>query len=204
LSHIAPTGLSPSRDGDVGIITHIFARRIGVELGPLLAFFVAFYVWDILIATGVFMAATAIAVAASLSAERRMPVVPLLSLALVLAFGGVTLITDDPRFIMIRPTIVNGVYGGVLLMSLSLTQPLLERLLSPGLRLSEEGWRKLTLRLGLFFLLQAALNEIVWRALGVDVWVVFKTFVTIPLNILFALSQIPLVRSERTKAQTNG
>lgn len=183
--------------GEADLIKHVLARRIGVEAGPLIAFFGAYLVWGIFIATGIFMVATALAVAVSLAAERRWPVLPFISLALVFLFGGLTLATDDPRFIMLRPTVVNVAYGAALLLSLLFGRPLLERLLSPGLRLDARGWRTLTLRLGLFFLLQAVLNEIAWRGFGIDVWVVFKTLCTIPLNIVFALMQIPLVRAHR-------
>jgi len=202
LNDIQPADAVPPVDEGLGdLMVHVLVRRIAVEAGPLLVFFVAFYVSDIFVATGVFMAATAVAVAVSLSAERRWPVLPFISLALVLAFGGLTLLTDDPRFIMVRPTLVNGLSGAALLASIGLHKPLLKRLLSPGLKLDTEGWRLLTRRLGLFFLLQAVLNEIVWRSLGVEVWVVFKTFVTIPLNVIFALSQLPLVRGHRLSAR---
>lgn len=202
MNNTGPSNAAPPVDERLGgLIVHVLVRRIAVEAGPLLVFFVAFYVSDIFVATGAFMAATAVAVAASLWTERRWPILPFISLALVLAFGGLTLLTDDPRFIMVRPTIVNGVYGVALLASMGLEKSLLERLLSPGLKLDVRGWRLLTLRLGLFFLLQGALNEIVWRNLGTESWVVFKTFVTIPLNVSFVLSQIPMIRKHRLSVQ---
>ena len=190
----------PAEDRD--LIVHILVRRIAVETGPLIAFFLAFYVWNIFVATAVFMAATVIVVAVSLWAERRVPVLPLLSLALVLGFGALTLAYDDPRFIMIRPTVVNAFYGTALLGSAFAGRPLLKAFLSPGLRLDEAGWRRLTLNLGLFMLLQAALNEIAWRGFGVEPWVVFKTFGTIPLNLAFAAAQIPIVRAHRLSARS--
>jgi intracellular septation protein len=202
LKEVGPSDAAAAEgDGGTGLIKHILARRIAVEAGPLIAFFASFYLYGILAATAVFMAATAVAVAASLWAEGRWPILPFISLALVLAFGGLTLWTDDPLFIMIRPTVVNGLYGLALLGSLPFERPLLEKLLSPGLLLDRDGWRKLTLRLGAFFILQAVLNEIAWRGFGVEAWVFFKTFGTIPLNIVFALSQLPLVKVHRLSAR---
>jgi len=198
LNGVASNGAAAvEENGGADLMKHILARRIAVEAGPLLAFFAAFNLSGIFVATAVFMAASGIAVAVSLLAEGRWPILPFVSLALVLAFGGLTLLTDDPRFIMIRPTVVNGLYGIALLGSLAFETPLLQRLLSPGLRLDRSGWRKLTLRLGAFFILQAVLNEIAWRGFGLEIWVVFKTFGTIPLNIAFALSQVPLVKAHR-------
>jgi intracellular septation protein len=59
--------------------------------------------------------------------------------------------------------------------------------------LTEEGWRKLTLRWALFFLALAVLNEIVWRTQTTDVWVSFKVFGVVPLTFLFAALQYPLL-----------
>lgn len=173
----------------------ILARRISVEMGPLAAFFTAFYLYDIYIATAVFMAATVLAVAASLQVEKRLPVLPLISLVLVLLFGGLTLYWEDPRFIKIRPTAINLFYGLALAGSWVAGMPLLKRILSPGLRLTEEGWDKLTFRLAMFLIALAALNEIVWRSFDTEVWVAFKTFATVPLNLIFAAFQIRLVRN---------
>ena len=59
--------------------------------------------------------------------------------------------------------------------------------------MTEEGWRKLTLRWALFFLMLALLNEIVWRTQTTDVWVGFKVFGVVPLTFLFAALQYPLL-----------
>lgn len=56
-----------------------------------------------------------------------------------------------------------------------------------------EGWRKLTLRWGLFFLLLAVLNEVIWRSFSTDTWVAFKVWGIMPLTLLFTLSQMPLI-----------
>jgi intracellular septation protein len=56
-----------------------------------------------------------------------------------------------------------------------------------------EGWRKLTIRWGIFFIVMAVLNEIVWRSVSTDTWVAFKTFGYLPLTFAFALLQAPLL-----------
>ena len=62
-----------------------------------------------------------------------------------------------------------------------------------------EGWRKLTLRWGLFFFLLAGINELVWRTQTTDFWVSFKVFGTMPITIIFALAQIPLIMKHEIK-----
>jgi intracellular septation protein len=173
----------------------VLTRRLTVEVGPLIAFLIGFYAAGILAATAIFMAATATAAYASQRTESRWPVLPLVSLALVLLFGGLTLVLADPTFIMVRPTVVNVFFGAVLGASLLIGRPLLKTMLAPGLRLSDQGWEALTLRFSLFLLAIGFLNEVVWRGLGVEVWVIFKVFGTMPLNILFVALQLPLVRA---------
>jgi len=170
------------------------AKRLAVEVGPLAAFFVSFFVYDIFVATGVFMAATALAVIFSHRAEKRLPVLPLLSLALIFLFGGLTLYWQDERFIMMRPTAINLFYGLALAVSWLIGAPLLRGILAPGLLLTEAGWQKLTARLALFLIALAALNEVVWRNFDTEVWVAFKTFATLPLNALFFACQMRLLR----------
>lgn len=170
------------------------SKRLAVEVGPLAVFFLSFYVYDIFVATAAFMAATTLAVIYSHRAENRLPVLPLLSLALIFLFGGLTLYWQDERFIMMRPTAINLFYGLALAVSWLLGAPLLKSILAPGLLLTEAGWQKLTARLALFLIALAALNEVVWRNFDVDVWVAFKTFATVPLNVFFFALQMRLLR----------
>ena len=70
--------------------------------------------------------------------------------------------------------------------------------------MTEEGWRILTWRWGFFFIALAILNEIVWRTQTTDVWVKFKTFGFLPLTLLFALAQTPLIMRTESKEKAIG
>ena len=83
--------------------------------------------------------------------------------------------------------------GSILLGGLYFGKSLIHYVLDAVFDLTDEGWRKLTLRWGLFFLLLAVLNEIVWRNFSTNFWVGFKVFGTMPLTFLFAASQVPLL-----------
>ena len=78
---------------------------------------------------------------------------------------------------------------------------LLPVVLDSMLKLTEEGWRKLTFRWGLFFFLLAAINEVVWRTQTTDFWVSFKVFGTMPLTLIFAFSQVPLIMKHELKGE---
>ena len=147
----------------------------------------------IFVATAVFMAAVVIALAISYAMTRHLPVMPLVTAVVVLVFGSLTLVLHDELFIKLKPTIIYLLFGGVLLGGLALGKPVLGVVFDSVFHLTEEGWRRLTLRWALFFLALAVLNEIVWRTQSTDFWVNFKVFGVVPLTFLFAALQYPLL-----------
>ena len=127
-----------------------------LELGPLLLFFVANGRWGIFVGTGVFIVATAIALPCYRWLEKRWPVMPLVGGFFVLVFGGLTIWLQDDTFIKLKPTIVNCLFGVILGGGLLLlNRPLLKPIFGAAFRLTDEGWRKLTVRWTLFFFVLA-------------------------------------------------
>ncbi|MBX3583869.1 MAG: septation protein A [Rhizobiaceae bacterium] len=182
--------------------------KLALELGPLLVFFfanargewlaerfpaLAAFGGPIFIATGLFMIATAIALSVSWVLTRSLPIMPLVSGVVVFVFGGLTLWLQDDLFIKMKPTIINTLFGAVLLGGLFFGKSLLGYVFDSAFKLDAEGWRKLTLRWGLFFLFLAILNEIVWRNFSTDFWVAFKVWAVMPITLVFTFSQMPLI-----------
>jgi intracellular septation protein len=167
--------------------------RILVEWGPLIAFFIANARAGIFWGTGVFMAASVVALAVSWTWTRKLALVPLIGAVFVAIFGGLTLWLQNETFIKVKVTLVNLLFGTVLLSGLAFRKQFLKLVLGEVLKLDDEGWRILTLRWGLFFFALALLNEMVWRTVSTDLWVNFKVFGILPITLLFALSQAPLM-----------
>jgi len=168
--------------------------KLLVELGPLVVFFFVNSRAGIFWGTGCFMAATIVALAASRHFFGKVPMMPLVSGVFVLIFGGLTLWLQDDLFIKIKPTIVNSIFAAVLLGGLAFGEPLLRHLFGEAMDLTHEGWRRLTLRWGLFFIFLAVLNEVIWRSFSLDFWVAFKVWGVMPITIAFALAQLPLIK----------
>lgn len=176
--------------------------KLVLEMGPLVAFFVTNYKFGIFPATGVLMACVVATLIASWVLTRHLPVMPVVTCVAVVFFGALTFFFNDELFIKLKPTIVNTMFGAILLGALALGKPLLPVVLDSVLKLTDEGWRKLTLRWGLFFFVLAAVNEIVWRTQTTDFWVSFKAFGIMPLTIGFALAQLPLIMKHELKDVT--
>ncbi len=189
--------------------------KLVLDLGPLLVFFLAnsrpalfapllrpFFPPALLTgehagiftATGIFIPTILLALAVGYALTRHLPLMPVITAIVVVVFGGLTLILQDETFIKLKPTIIYVLFGGVLLIGLAFGKALLGLVFDSVFHLTEEGWRKLTLRWALFFLVLAVLNEIVWRTQSTDTWVTFKVFGVVPLTFVFAALQYPLLQ----------
>jgi intracellular septation protein len=178
--------------------------RPASDYGPIVVFFIAYVLSDLLWATGALMAATAVALGLSLAIARRVPLMPLITAGVVGVFGGLTLILQDETFIKMKPTIVQILFAAILLGGLVFGRPLLKPLMGTAWSMDDQGWRKLTFRFALFFLAMAGLNEAVWRTQSTDFWVSFKVFGILGLTLLFALAQTPLMRRHHLATEEAG
>ena len=168
--------------------------KMALELGPLVVFFIVNARADIFVGTAWFMGAMVLSLILSWLLLKKVALMPLVTGVVVLIFGGLTLWLHDDTFIKMKPTIVDSLFGVVLLGGLVFRVSLLRYVFGDVYKLRPEGWTVLTLRWGLFFFFLAALNEVVWRTQSTDFWVAFKVFGMVPLTMLFAVTQMPLIK----------
>jgi intracellular septation protein len=172
--------------------------KLTLEAGPLLLFFIANMRLGLIPATSILIVSVLLSLALSYAFTRHVPLLPIMTAIAVIIFGGLTLYFNDTLFIKIKPTILNALFGITLLGGLIFNKPLLPLVFDAVLEIDDEGWNILTFRWGLFFIFLAVLNEVVWRTQTEDFWVSFKVFGTMPLSLIFAFLQLPVIMKHST------
>ncbi len=174
------------------------------DFGPLIIFF--YYYYDsgknLKVAIPPLIIATIIAVTIIWFLEKKIPKVPLLSGILITFFGGLTIYFDNPVFIYIKPTIINILFGSVLIFGKYFSdEPILKKLMGKSISLTSKGWEILNQRWIYFFFGLALINELVWRTQSEEFWVNFKVWGLLPITLIFTGFQIGLINKYKTDEQ---
>ncbi|MAJ24448.1 MAG: septation protein A [Rickettsiales bacterium] len=125
--------------------------------------------------------------------DKKIPWMPIVTGAFLIIFGSLTIFLKDDFFIKFKPTLINLIFASILLIGLKFNKLFLKMAMSKAFVLQEKTWKTLTLRWSMFFILLALINEIVWRTQSTEFWVSFKVFGILPLTLVFALLQLPLI-----------
>lgn len=173
-----------------------------VEWSPALIFFLIYQVWGFFAATAAAMPVTLLAVTLTWRLGRRIPVLPLVTLFLVVVLGGLTLWFRSELFAKLIPTVVSGLFSAILLFGYLRDLPVLKHAIGAQMPdITAAAWRRLTLRYALFFAGLAVLNEFIWRTQSTELWVAYKTYGDLGLLLLFIASQVPFVGRHRVANQ---
>ncbi|PZN34951.1 MAG: septation protein A [Proteobacteria bacterium] len=168
---------------------------------PVVAFFVAYKMSDIFVATGVLLAAVIVQTAVQWLRHRKVSTMALVSAALVLVFGGLTLLIQDQTFIQWKPTVVNWLFAAGFVASQFVgDRPVIERIMGGNVTLPRPLWLRLNWMWVAFFVVMGALNLYVAYNFPEETWVNFKLFGVLGLTLAFALAQGVWLA---TKAQTD-
>ena len=169
-------------------------RKLLLDLGPLVVFFATNYITDdFMLAVGLLVAATVVALAAGWMLERRISMMALFGCVAVAFFGGLSLYFDNELFIKIKPTVLTVLLAAVIAGGRLLGRNPLGLLMGTQLRMHDAGWRALSWLWVAMFLTTALANEIAWRSLSTDDWVTFKVFGITAISLLFAVLSVPVM-----------
>ncbi len=160
------------------------------DLFPIVLFFVAYKVADIYVATGVAIVASIGQIGWLLARGKRVEGMQWTSLAIIVLFGGMTLLLKDETFIKWKPTVLYGLFALVLAgAQLLFRRNLIRSAMGQQIALPEPVWSRLTVLWTLFFVAMAVLNLFVAYRFPTDTWVNFKLFGTTGLTLAFVLAQ---------------
>ncbi len=163
--------------------------KSSLELGPVLAFFVA-YLWlkddvftiggtdykGFIVVTAGFIPVFLLCMGLLWKLTGHLSLMQVVTAVLIVVFGGLSVWLNDERFFKMKPTLIYLLFGGALTVGLMRGESWLEKVMEGMMPLQHEGWMILTKRITLFFFGLAVLNELVWRTQSTDMWVTFKTF----------------------------
>jgi intracellular septation protein len=175
-----------------------------IDFLPVVVFFAAFWIWDLMVATAVLIAVTVVLAAYNWLRKREVNRMQLLTAALVLVFGGATLLLNDEMFIKWKPTIVYWLFAAVFAGSVLFGQPLLKRMLASKITLPDFAWSRLNTAWIAFFAAAGALNLWVVYAFSTETWVTFKLVAAVALPLLFALAQGFYIAKHAIEEETAG
>jgi intracellular septation protein len=171
--------------------------RLVIDYSGALSFVIGYFVTkDFQKATWCLVAVSAVALMVGFAVERRVAPLPLIYGGAALVFGALTLVFHDARFVKMKTTFVDLALGVAMLVGFFMGKSPIKLLIGESLKMSDDSWRKLTVRFGLFFICMAVLNEIVWRTQPDRVWVLFRMPGLLILSFLFSFTQIPMMMKD--------
>ncbi len=174
--------------------------KMGIELGPIILFGLTYFIYGLLPATAVLIGASVFAVLLSKIVLNHIGLMPVITAAVAVLFGGMTLWFQDTVFIKMKPTIIYMLFGGLLSFGLITGRNFLASLFGQVFNLTDEGWRILTIRWAVFFITLAIMNEFIWRNFSEATWVYLKLFGFTGSTIVFAIAQVGLLSRYEFKA----
>lgn len=170
------------------------------EFGPLVTMFVVNAIFGINAGTWALILTTLLAIGVMFYMFHRPPIFPLIASTVTIIFGSMTLITGDPMWVQIKVTIFNALFAAFLIGGLAIKHNFFKYVFDKTFHYTDEGWNKFTLSFAAFFLFTAIANEYVRQTYkddqmyqvfghqldGVNVWILFKVGIILPLSLLYA------------------
>jgi intracellular septation protein len=175
--------------------------NLSIEFGPIIAFLIASELTTFIKATTIFVILTFIALIVGFIERKELAWFPLIVAISIIGFGILTIIFDNPFFIIIKDTIYNGLFALTLLVGLAFNRSLLKPLFRGLFSMTDKGWRILTFRWAIMFVLLTISNEIARIYLVPEKWIIYKGLATLA-TIIFSLYQFRLSKKERSPDST--
>ena len=166
--------------------------KMALDFGPLIVFFTAFKLGDLFVATGVFMAASILAMITSKIVFGKIAAMLKFNVVVVMIMGGLTLYLQDETFVKMKLTIINSVMALILLFGLLRGKLYLKMVMEMAIEMDDAGWKVFSRNWIIYMFVMAGVNELIWRTQTTEFWVNFKTFGYMGATMVFMISHAPL------------
>lgn len=188
--------------------------KSALELGPIIAYFVA-YLWlkeetfsiggtdyeGFIVVTAGFIPILLLATGALWALTGKLNRMQVVTVVLVIVFGGLSVWFNDDRFFKMKPTMIYLLFGGILSFGLFRGRSYLQYVMEGLMPLRQEGWMILTKRVAAMFIILAMANEVIWRTMSTEIWVYFKTFGLSAGIFIFFMTQSKLFSEYAEEAE---
>jgi intracellular septation protein len=164
------------------------------EFGPGIAFFVFYKLYGIIPATTALIITSALSFITLYLIDGKVPLILVVTTGIVIFMGIITICTENPIFIKMKPTILNFAFFLILYIGALFKKGLLKYVFEKSFKLSEQSWLNFSKRWSFYFLFSALLNEVIWRNFSEDFWVNYKVFGSLITITLFMLSQMKFLK----------
>lgn len=169
--------------------------KVLFDFFPVIAFFIAYYLPEdraqaIYLATAVAIVAAAIQITAYWLVKKRVEKMHIITFLVILFLGGATLLLQDKRYFMWKPTAVNWLFALVFIGSEFIGRKnMIQRMMDHAISVPAQVWKILNRSWTGFFLLMGGLNLYVAYTFSEQFWVNFKLFGMLGLTLIFAVGQ---------------
>ncbi|MEL6299217.1 MAG: septation protein IspZ [Pseudomonadota bacterium] len=170
------------------------------EFGPLITLFIVNAIFGVTAGIWALVATTILALIVMWIVLQRLPMFALIAGGITLVFSGISLYFDDPMWVQLKVTLFNAVFAVFLMVGLAMNRNFFKYTFEKSFHYSQEGWNKFTKSFVVLFLLLAAANEAIrigfwhsneynifgWQTDGLNIWVMFKIAIVMPVSGLYA------------------
>jgi intracellular septation protein len=164
-----------------------------LELLPLLVFFLVYLKKNMVWATGALAIASVLVIGLIYVKDRTLSKAQIIGVMLVVVFGGLTVYFNDPAYLVAKVSVINVLFGLVLLGGYLFKRAFIKDLMGEAMALPDHAWMSLSLRWAFFFFFLAALNLVIWFNFSEKVWAAFKLGGLLGLTLLFAFANAPFM-----------
>lgn len=165
-----------------------------LEMCSLIAFLIAYKMYGLICGTKVLMVTSIISLVCLFILNKKVTWAQVIPVIVIQVMGGITVLSNDPTFIKMKPTILYGLVSCVLTVGLLCKKAFIKKMFEKFFDMDDDKWRKLTMAWAVFFAGCAGLNELVWRNFSEPTWVLFKVFAFMPLMLCFLIGQLFVLR----------